>query len=137
MKQSAWRYLWTSKDIRKKLLFTLMILVIYRFAANVPVPGVDRATISAFFEGGSAGANLVGFMDMISGGTIRNFSVLAMGVYPYITAQNYFATFGPDYSCFAEENGRRSKRRGANGWRSGLISLRFLWPPSLLLVRFR
>lgn len=87
MKQSAWRYLWTAKDIRKKLLFTLLMLVIYRFAANVPVPGVDRATITAFFEGGSAGASLVGFMDMISGGTIRNFSVLAMGVYPYITAQ--------------------------------------------------
>ena len=87
MKQSAWRYLWTAKDIRKKLLFTLAMLIIYRFAANVPVPGVDRATITAFFEGGSAGASLVGFMDMISGGTIRNFSVLAMGVYPYITAQ--------------------------------------------------
>ena len=38
MKRSAWRYLWTSEDIRKKLLITILLLVIYRFAANIPVP---------------------------------------------------------------------------------------------------
>jgi preprotein translocase subunit SecY len=40
MKKSAWRYLWTSVDIRKKLLITLALLVLYRFAANIPVPGI-------------------------------------------------------------------------------------------------
>ena len=40
MKRSAWRYLWTSQDIRKKLLVTLLLLVIFRLAANVPVPGM-------------------------------------------------------------------------------------------------
>jgi len=87
MKRSAWRYLWTARDIRRKLLITLGIMVIYRLVAHVPVPGVNRAAISAILEGGGAAGTLVGLMDMLSGGTVANFSVLAMGVYPYITSQ--------------------------------------------------
>jgi preprotein translocase subunit SecY len=87
MKRSAWRYLWTAPDIRRKLLITLMILVIYRFVAHIPIPGVDRAAIASLASGGGAAATLVGLIDLISGGTLLNFSVLAMGVYPYITAQ--------------------------------------------------
>jgi preprotein translocase subunit SecY len=87
MKRSAWRYLWTARDIRKKLLITLGIMVLYRLVAHVPVPGVDRAAISAMLASGSAASTLVGIIDMLSGGTVSNFSVLAMGVYPYITAQ--------------------------------------------------
>jgi preprotein translocase subunit SecY len=85
-KQSAWRYLWYSLDIRKKLLFTLGILILFRLAANIPAPGVNRAALEAFFQGGSGGGFL-GFLNLLSGGTIKNFSVLSMGVYPYITAQ--------------------------------------------------
>src|SRR5574341_553878 len=85
-KQSAWRFLWRSQDIRKKLLFTLGILVLFRLAANVPAPGVNRAVLEAFFQSGNAGGFL-GFLNLLSGGTIKNFSVLSMGVYPYITAQ--------------------------------------------------
>src|SRR6185503_12220779 len=85
-KQSAWRFLWRSQDIRTKLLFTLGILVLFRIAANVPAPGVDRAALDAFFQGGSGGGFL-DFLNLLSGGTISRFSVLSMGVYPYITAQ--------------------------------------------------
>ena len=46
MKRSAWRYLWTSQDIRNKLLITFLLLVIYRLAANVPVPGLDRTVLA-------------------------------------------------------------------------------------------
>ena len=86
-KQSAWRFLWRSQDIRKKLLITLGILMIFRIAANVPVPGADREALAAFFQtqGGSGG--FLGFLNLLSGGTIANFSLLSMGVYPYITAQ--------------------------------------------------
>jgi preprotein translocase subunit SecY len=87
MKKSAWRYLWTSKDIRKKLLITLFILVLYRLAANIPVPGVDRGVIASIFTQSSAAGNLLNVFDLLSGGTLSNFSILAMGVYPYITAQ--------------------------------------------------
>src|SRR5512138_2210776 len=85
-KQSAWRFLWRSEDIRKKLLITLGLLLIFRIAANVPVPGIDRQALAAFFnEQGESG--FLDFLNLLSGGTIRNFSLLAMGVYPYITAQ--------------------------------------------------
>jgi preprotein translocase subunit SecY len=87
MKRSNWRYLWTAHDIRRKLLITLLLLGIYRLAAHIPVPGADPEVIRNLIEGGSAGSQLVGILDLLSGGTIANFSVLAMGVYPYITAQ--------------------------------------------------
>jgi preprotein translocase subunit SecY len=87
MKRSAWRYLWTAHDIRRRLLFTLALLTIYRFAAHVPVPGVNRDAITQILQGGGAGGTLVSLLDLLSGGTVSNFSVLAMGVYPYITAQ--------------------------------------------------
>lgn len=85
-KQSAWRFLWRSQDIRKKLLFTLGILILFRIAANVPAPGVNRTALAAFFSGGGSGGFL-DFLNLLSGGTISKFSVLSMGVYPYITAQ--------------------------------------------------
>jgi len=87
MKRSAWRYLWAAKDIRRMLLMTIGLLAIYRLAAHVPVPGANREAISNILAGGGAGGNLVGLLDLLSGGTVSNFSVLAMGVYPYITAQ--------------------------------------------------
>ena len=87
MKRSAWRYLWSAQDIRRKLLITIGLLAIYRFAAHVPVPGANREAIAAILSGGGAGGTLLGLLDLLSGGTVSNFSVLAMGVYPYITAQ--------------------------------------------------
>ncbi len=87
MKRSAWRYLWKSEDIRKKLLITLLLLVAYRFAANVPVPGVNREAIASIMTTAAGASNLLGMLDLLSGGTITSFSILAMGVYPYITAQ--------------------------------------------------
>jgi preprotein translocase subunit SecY len=86
-KRSAWRYLWTSVDIRKKLLWTALLLVIYRFAANVPVPGIDLNVLGQLTSGTGAASNLINLLNLLSGGTLSKFSVLAMGVYPYITAQ--------------------------------------------------
>ena len=86
-KQSAWRFLWRSEDIRRKLLITLGILILFRIAANVPVPGVDREALQAFFQVQGGGGGFIDFLNLLSGGTISNFSLLSMGVYPYITAQ--------------------------------------------------
>jgi preprotein translocase subunit SecY len=87
MKRSAWRYLWKSEDIRKKLLITLGLLILYRLVSNVPVPGINRDVLSALANAGGAGSNLFNLLDLLSGGTVSKFSILAMGVYPYITAQ--------------------------------------------------
>ncbi len=87
MKRSSWRYLWKSEDIRNKLLITLLLLAIYRFAANIPVPGIDRTTVNMLTQLRGTQGNLINLLDMLSGGAVSNFSILAMGVYPYITAQ--------------------------------------------------
>jgi preprotein translocase subunit SecY len=87
MKRSAWRYLWKSEDIRHKLVITLILLIIYRLAANIPVPGINHNVLSQLSQAGGAAGNLFNLLDLLSGGTVSHFSILAMGVYPYITAQ--------------------------------------------------
>ncbi len=74
-------------DLRRRILITLLLLVIYRFAANVPVPGVDREVLRQVLSPESGISSFAQVLDLLSGGAVSNFSVLAMGVYPYITAQ--------------------------------------------------
>jgi preprotein translocase subunit SecY len=81
------RFLWISPDIRNRLLISLGLLAIYRLAAHVPVPDVNRQAIAQMFSQAGGGQTLFGLLDLLSGGTVSNFSVLAMGVYPYITGQ--------------------------------------------------
>lgn len=87
MKRSSWRYLWKSEDIRNKLLITLLLLGIFRLAANIPVPGIDRSMVAALTNLQGSQGNLINLLDLLSGGSVSRFSILAMGVYPYITAQ--------------------------------------------------
>jgi preprotein translocase subunit SecY len=113
MRTSAWRYLWKAEDIRRKLLITLLLLVIYRLAAHVPIPGADRDAIAAIISGGGAGGTFVGILDMLSGGTVSNFSVLAMGVYPYITAQiilQLLVPIIPSLQAKMEENPQEGRK---------------------------
>ncbi|MFC1970336.1 preprotein translocase subunit SecY [Chloroflexota bacterium] len=69
-------------DLRRRILITIGILVIFRFIAHVPLPGVNMAALQDLFESNA----LLGMLDLFSGGAMRQFSVAAMGVYPYITA---------------------------------------------------
>lgn len=74
------------EEIRNKILFTIAMIVIYRLAANIPVPGVDIDQWLLFTDQGAGQEGLLGVLNLLSGGAIANFSVLSMGVYPYITA---------------------------------------------------
>ncbi|HEX2986772.1 MAG TPA: preprotein translocase subunit SecY [Chloroflexota bacterium] len=69
-------------DLRRKLLYTFGMLVVFRFIAHVPVPGVNAEALGRLFESNQ----LIGMLDLFSGGAMKSFSVAAMGVYPYITA---------------------------------------------------
>jgi len=73
-------------DLRRRILITILLLIIYRFAANVPVPGVDRTALAEMLNQNNGVGTLANVLDLLSGGAVSNFSVLAMGVYPYITA---------------------------------------------------
>src|SRR3989337_3733977 len=71
-----------SKDIRRKLLITAAILVVYRLLAHIPASGVDRSSLQALFTS----SPLLSLLDVFSGGTLANFSILALGLTPYINA---------------------------------------------------
>ena len=69
-------------DLRRRILFTLGMLIVFRLGAHVPVPGVNRVEIAKLISSGT----LFGFIDLISGGALKNFTVFAMGIMPYINA---------------------------------------------------
>ncbi len=71
-----------AEDVRRKILFTAGILIVFRLFAHIPVAGVNIASLKSFF----AGNQFLGLLDMFSGGTLANFSVLALGLNPYINA---------------------------------------------------
>jgi preprotein translocase subunit SecY len=76
------KLLWILPDLRKKILFTIGLLVIARFAAHVPIPGIDISRLEQFFQTNQ----FLGLLDLFSGGTISKFSIVMMGVAPYINA---------------------------------------------------
>lgn len=71
-----------SPEIRKKLLVTAGILVVYRLAAHIPAAGIDRNSLKVLFSGNA----LLSLLDVFSGGTLANFSIMALGLTPYINA---------------------------------------------------
>jgi len=71
-----------SPDIRKKLVITAVILVVYRLIAHIPAAGIDRVSLQLLFSGSA----LLSLLDIFSGGTLANFSILALGLAPYINA---------------------------------------------------
>lgn len=76
------RQIWAVGDLRKKLLFTAVMLLLYRLLAHVPVAGVDREALKQLFSG----SQILGLLDIFSGGTLANFSLVALGLGPYINA---------------------------------------------------
>src|SRR5947209_17947797 len=71
-------------DLRKRLLFTLGLLAVYRLGGHIPTPGVNVSQWSQFL--GSAQGSMFGFFDLFAGGNIRRLTVFALGIMPYITA---------------------------------------------------
>ncbi len=77
---------WAQEDVRAKLAFVLGMLIIFRFVAHIPIPGVNTALLSQAFENNTSTGQFLGTLNIFSGGALRQLSVAALGVYPYITA---------------------------------------------------
>jgi preprotein translocase subunit SecY len=77
---------WKIKDIRNNILFVIAMLVVFRLASHIPVPGVNVANLKNYL----AGNQILGLLNVFSGGTMENFSVIMLGVAPYITASIIF-----------------------------------------------
>lgn len=79
---AALRRIWKSHDLRRKILFTTGIILIYRVLAHIPAAGVDRTALNQLFSS----SQILGLLDIFSGGTLANFSLIALGLGPYINA---------------------------------------------------
>jgi len=79
---STLKSVWKIPDLRKKIIFTVLMFLVFRLGAHVPVPGINAEAIKELLSTGT----LFGFFDVISGGAFKNFTVFAMGIMPYINA---------------------------------------------------
>lgn len=79
---TTFKKMWKNVSLRRKILFTLMIFVVYRIGSYIPVPGINTTVLNAAFDNTS----VLAFVDALSGGALARFSLFAMGISPYITA---------------------------------------------------
>lgn len=99
-------------DVRKKLLYTLVLIIIFRFGCFITVPGVDAITLSETMQ--SASGSLTGLIDIISGGAFSRFSIFAMTISPYITASIVIQLLGmviPALERLMKEGGEEGKAK--------------------------
>jgi preprotein translocase subunit SecY len=78
--------IWKAKDIRNSILYVLALLIVFRIAAHIPIPGIDASSIKDIFSGN----DIFGLLNLFSGGGMENFSIVMLGVGPYITSSIIF-----------------------------------------------
>lgn len=100
------------RDLRKSILFVLAMLVVFRIAAHIPVPGVNIANLKEFF----ASNQILGLINIFSGGGMENFSVMALGVAPYITASIIFQLLVMIIPKLEEVSKEQGGQQKINNW---------------------
>ena len=98
-------------DLRKRVLFTLAMLAVYRLGAHIPTPGVNATALEQFFNANSGSS--LGLIDLFSGGNLRRLTVFALGIMPYITASIIFQLLTVVYEPLArlQKEGELGRRK--------------------------
>ncbi len=120
-------------DLRKRILFTFLVLAVYRLGAHIPTPGVDPEAINAFFKA-SAGS-MFGFLDMFSGGALRRLSVFALGIMPYISSSiilQLLTVVWPYLEKLSKE-GEMGRKKITQYTRYGTVALSFIQAAGIAL----
>ncbi len=104
--------IWKVKELRNSVLFVLAMLVIFRFAAHIPIPGVDTTALKIFFENNP----VLSFVNVFAGGGMENFSIVMMGIAPYITSSIIFQLLGMIVPKIEEMQKEESGRAKINMW---------------------
>ena len=123
-------------EIRKKLLFTVLMLVIYRLGCCIPVPNIDRSVLNEYF---SSASGLFGLFDMFSGGSFSNFTIFALSITPYITASiilQLLTVVIPRLEALSKE-GTEGRKKIAQYTRYLTVVLAFVQSIALTLGLFR
>ena len=115
-------------ELKRKVLFTLFIIAIYRVGAHLPTPGVDGNALSVFFQrlAGTSGGNLFGIMALFSGGALQRATVFALGIMPYISASiilQLLTVVVPHLERLAKEGGEEGRRTLIQYTRYGTLIL--------------
>ncbi len=123
---------WNVKEVRNGLLFVLAMMVIFRVTANIPLPGIDLVALKQLFDTNQA----LGLLNLFSGGTIRSFGIVALGVAPYITASIIFQLMGMISPAIEEiQKDGEAGRRKINQWTRMLtVPLAFIQGFGLLQI---
>ena len=119
--------IWGIKEIRNNILFVIAMLVIFRLASHVPVPGVNVANLRDYL----AGNQILGLLNVFSGGTMSNFSVIMLGVAPYITASIIFQLLAMIVPSFEELT-----KEGESGQQKLNMYTRYLTVPLAFLQSY-
>ena len=101
---------WGVPEIRKKMIFTLLMLLVYRIGSNIPVPGIDRTYLSQMFSGDTG---LLDLFDLFSGGAFSNFTIFALSITPYVTASiivQLLAIAFPKFEAMQKEGNEGRKK---------------------------
>ena len=104
--------IWKARDLRNNILFVLGMLVIFRLAAHIPIPGVDVAALRDFFSSNQ----ILGLLNIFSGGSMQNFSIVMMGVAPYITSSIIFQLLAMIVPKLEEMQKEEAGRQKINMW---------------------
>ncbi|MFA7087970.1 MAG: preprotein translocase subunit SecY [Patescibacteria group bacterium] len=104
--------IWKAKDLRNSILYVLAMLVIFRLAAHIPIPGVDSVALKNLFSSNQ----ILGMLNLFSGGGMENFSIVMMGVGPYITSSIIFQLLGMIVPSIEEMQKDEAGRQKINNW---------------------
>jgi len=115
-------------ELRRKVLYTLFIIMIYRIGAHVPTPGVDGRALAEFFQkvSGTPGGNLLGIMALFSGGALQRATIFALGIMPYISSSiilQLLMVVIPHFEKLAKEGGEEGRRTLIQYTRYGTLIL--------------
>lgn len=127
---------WKVPDIRKKIVFTLLMLLIFRIGSNIPVPGIDRGVLNEVFSGNTG---LFALFDLFSGGAFSNFTIFALSITPYVTASiilQLLTIAVPSLEALAKE-GTEGKKKIAQYTRYLTVLLAFIQAIGLSVGLFR
>ncbi len=124
--------IWKTKDVRNSVLFIGAMLIIFRVVAHIPVPGVDATALQNIFGGNN---QFFGLLNIFSGGTLESFSVVAMGVMPYITSSIIFQLLGMIVPSIEEMQKEEQGRQKITQWtRLAAVPLCFIQAYGLILL---
>lgn len=104
--------IWKVKELRNSILFVLAMLAVFRLAAHIPIPGVDTTDLKIFFENNP----VLGFINVFAGGGMENFSIVMMGIAPYITSSIIFQLLAMIVPKLEEMQKEEAGRQKINMW---------------------